>query len=296
MSARPLPRVDAAGLDHAQFLERYVAPGVPVILTGLGRDWPARHSWSLRSFVGRVRPEEVVVKMFKPDAVVMGRTTLGRILSETLAPSEDRGYRLYLTNWHFYRTHPELCEDYRVPSFFEVDHSGAFTGDRLQWIYFGEAGTQTPAHVDVLRSSAWLYLFEGRKEWRFFTGPAGASADESATLYVGTQAPGELVWSPPGVVHAVRNIRATLALTHNYVDLTNAATVLASPGLGESSLGAWAREPERLRPWLAALVADTRARHFGVRETIARIAGAQLAAEPGAPRAALEAALAELLA
>jgi hypothetical protein len=273
----PVERRSLADLDYRSFVEDFAATGRPVVLTGVGRDWPARSSWSLDAFAARADPEEPVELQIFPGEVWNGtgrltRARLGDVLSllaarrgEALGPRDER---YYLIDWTFHERNPSMLKDYEVPWPFDFDLSVelGIPAHAFQWLNLGEAGSGTPTHSDVLHSSAWLFILQGTKRWRLvpadqahLLGRPGRWADlfepdpirfpglAAVRGYETVLQAGELMFAPACCVHAVRNLELTLALTHNYLDLSNLAELFdavclapESPllrGLGDDWLG-----------------------------------------------------------
>ncbi|CAJ1424600.1 unnamed protein product, partial [Effrenium voratum] len=128
----------------------------------------------------------------------------------------------------------------------------------MRWIYIGEPGSGTCAHCDPLCSHGWMWLAAGRKDWRLVhfeaashtqrceAVPEGAPEDlfsngscnnlaqwlqslgASHEAWFGTLLPGELIFVPAGVLHAVQNIGpgVSIAVSQNFMDASCAEDVL----------------------------------------------------------------------
>ena len=242
-------------LGFDEFLNEHVLPGIPLLLTDC--DQSVIKKWSIEYFQEQIdRHTDINVNVFsKPfehasaqltrlplwEALAVLRQRLGSELSD-----EDERYNI--VDWQFGDDAADIFNDYQVPGIFNMnlsEHIG-FDATALKWIYFGEPGTGSPTHTDVVNSSAWLLLASGHKRWRMlhadsapqllyqhkwadlFNINPGLYPDTGAlTGYEAVQQPGEIMWTPPQCVHAVQNLDHTIALTHNYVDLTNLDAVLA---------------------------------------------------------------------
>jgi arginase family enzyme len=260
----PVDRRSIDELCYAQFLDEYALPGRPVVLTGLGDSWPAMSQWTLDYFIDKAATDELAeFGVFTKPADVGPVRAVNSRLRDTLnlmkrrlkANLGTKGERYYLVDWHFHHAHPEIFDDYRVPPFFNMDLSEqvGVASNLMKWIYIGESGTGSPTHIDTINSSAWLMLVQGRKQWRMVS-PAALDALSSAgeplnlfepnphrfpdladaQLYETIQLPGEVLWTPPLCLHAVRNLEFSIAVTENYVDLSNLVEVF------DATLGATA--------------------------------------------------------
>jgi len=251
----PVARHDVDELGFIGFLERYALPGIPVILTGFQAQWPALTRWSLERFRDALREDELVdvlsfAKPYATSAVSRraqsARDTLRRFIERSRGELAADAAREYIVDWQFADTCAALLGDYRTPAWFDhaLNDQVVPPPNTLRWLFVGEAGTASATHVDILNTSAWLMLVSGRKQWRMVAaaeasacGRIGDFADlfaphharhpalASVTLFEAEQQPGEVMWTPSGCVHAVRNLQSSIALTQNYVDLTNVLAV-----------------------------------------------------------------------
>ena len=178
---------------------------------------------------------------------------------------------LYLRNWRFHEANPQLLSDYATPRLFSLgfaEQAGLVSSNSFTWLYIGEAGSSTPTHVDVMNSSAWLFVTSGVKRWRMVTasdlrrcytrgaGPSSAEGGDSiggdlldlfgsdaeleaalgpgegeeggAVMFEGDVREGELIFTPSKCAHAVQNTTLSIALTSNFVDLSNVIDVYDS--------------------------------------------------------------------
>ncbi|MFE2060055.1 transcription factor jumonji [Streptomyces sp. NPDC056465] len=200
---------------------------VPVVLRGAGRTWPVYGA------LGEARLREL------DDRPVVAEDSRGRevtvrlreVLDEVRA-ARPRGF--YLRNQLLSDFEPELWS--LVPR--EVRRLNwllALPADvRPDWVWLmiGGAGTGSPLHVDTMASSAWNLLCSGRKEWTFHPpwrseewrllppgcGGAPGAGRGNVTL---VQEPGDIVVTPSGWAHEVRNPTGTVSVTANFVNRSN---------------------------------------------------------------------------
>ncbi|KZX60312.1 hypothetical protein A3709_12025 [Halioglobus sp. HI00S01] len=257
-SQKPEKR-DISSLSYDTFVDEFVLPGLPVILTGCG-GFEKLSRWSLDYFLERVPRSGIAdvtifSRPFEHNRTRSVKMTLWDILAKlrsrrslSLSGLDER---YSLTDWNFLEALPKLADDYNVPAWFDMDmsHDLGFPANSLKWVYMGEAGTGSPTHLDVAHSSAWLMLASGRKHWRFVVGDDVSKCDDGSgwmdlfspdtALFPGTgtlsgydyvQSAGEIIWTPPGCLHAVRNLEDSIALTQNYIDLTNLSNCIVALG------------------------------------------------------------------
>lgn len=245
---QPIPRCPVGSITYPEFLSRYVKTTTPLILEGAGDGWPAAREWTVEHLLARADPDEEVVLETQgeaPTTHALARVPV--VLSEIRAPSPDRSYKIYLSNWSFLHCNRAWADDYSLPAFFARDRAATLTGhdEQLKWLFIGEDGTGSAMHMDVVASSAWLYVFCGRKHWRLlrsrsassafrtersavsslFADLDGADLGEGAVVFDGVQEPGDLIFVPSPILHEVKNIGTTLALTHNFVDCSDLVLV-----------------------------------------------------------------------
>jgi hypothetical protein len=249
-------------LDAESFIAHHVIPGIPAIFTNLADDWPARQKWSLDYILNSLQEKNISIT--KSVGVHHGKNkdydSADMDLLELLTTMEtrynitldDREARYYLRAWRFWKELPELLDDFSMPEVFsDKVYSQTQQPHDYTWFFIGEAGTYTPTHLDYGYNSAWLYLVEGLKEWRFIQCPYFQTPEVLKKLnsdekrcnpdqidlfnndtingeYLTMQSwtallePGEIIWTPTQCLHAVRNIETSFALTCNYINTTNA--------------------------------------------------------------------------
>lgn len=216
----------------------------PILLRGLTDDWPARSKWSFEYFSRQFG--QLTVRTFRgggTDAPEV--TTLSQYLQRLQAPAGEP--QPYLSGWEFDRDCPSLLEDYQSPPVF--DRLERYVPESLRpcwrWIFLGPAGSGSALHTDVADSSAWNAVVTGLKRWRFH------SPDQEPLLYDGRvdlfapdlerfpqyadsqaieclQGPGDVVFTPGGWWHQVRNEAPGISITENFVDRANLEQVGAA--------------------------------------------------------------------
>lgn len=107
---------------------------------------------------------------------------------------------------------------------------------KLRWFYIGKAFTYSALHYDVISTSAWNYLFYGKKLWLFLDSGKRLNHNRLSVLtnellQTGKlpskkfryciQESGDLVFVPSGVAHMVINLTNSLSFTENIVNQDN---------------------------------------------------------------------------
>lgn len=156
----------------------------------------------------------------------------------------------YLFDWSLPLFCPELLEHFRVPDYFADDYLKATPPHALyrnSWpsLFVSPAGTVSDLHVDAFGSNFWMFLFSGAKRWTFFAPEAlphlrpryfgdsldpvfDATEEDFAHLdpFVCDLGPEELLFVPAGSPHRVVNLEASIAVSGNFVNSSNAESVV----------------------------------------------------------------------
>lgn len=242
-----VPRERPDELTVADFVRRYEAPNVPVLLSGAARHWPIfreLEAWTASRSGTR----------FKVGPTSM---TLGNFLEYSReALDEDP---LYLFDKHFADKCPELVDMYSVPPYFAGrDLFGLLGEDErpdYRWLIAGGPCSGSTFHIDPNGTSAWNAALSGAKKWILAPRSAvlpgvvpSASFGEVATTLSAVewfvdfyqhlkdaevpgvleciQRPGDIIFVPHGWFHVVLNLETSFALTHNYVSTVNLRAVM----------------------------------------------------------------------
>lgn len=226
---RPLP-------DVAEFLDRYWAPGVPVIFTDLVPRWPAFGRWSLADFAERFGDVELEVSVgrdsaAKPDAdwlKLRSRLPMREIVARIESGS---GNDLYVIAKNDALRNPTLR-----PLLEEIVLPHAYFGHELQprrmALWLGGAGTHTPLHHDT--DNSMFCQVVGRK--RFHLAPPESlallersdgvycrwdprsdderAADPPEPLLAVTLEPGEALFLPAGWWHQVDALDPSISVSN----------------------------------------------------------------------------------
>tara|TARA_B110001452_G_scaffold72825_1_gene58906 strand:- start:317 stop:997 length:681 start_codon:yes stop_codon:yes gene_type:complete len=200
-----LPRRRLADLTYETFLREFALPRQPLIIEGVGADWPAASSWpDLAYFLSHAGVDlefEVSVNEGDRNGVQERVTSVGEAIRQLQQREADHagadGVKppLYLSAWEYVRGGSgTLQDDFSVPALF--DRSPRFLAEHavlgcaavdMKWLYLGEKGTGSKSHVDTNMTSAWLWVARGEKEWvRRPSPPAACGAPHSNPVPTGT--------------------------------------------------------------------------------------------------------------
>jgi len=290
LAVRPMERRDAAGLAYREFVDRYVVPGVPVVITGL--ELPR---WDLELLEEICGDREVPRLQYDPDGVGQDWAALRTLDRRVTLREHLRGFREsgrgaqapMLFDHALAEVCPELLEGFVVPRYFAVDYLRAiprFARDniwpkpsRFPSLFVQPAGTRCGLHVDQAGTHFYQMLLSGRKRWRVFQAkdvprlyPHGhgllfeadsfASDDARYPLLRTAHAleaelrPGEVIFVPQGSPHQVLNEEPTIAVSANYVAGAGLDTTLAELELlaQGGTRPEYARAADALRKWAPA--------------------------------------------
>uniref|UniRef100_A0A0K0D2A4 JmjC domain-containing protein n=1 Tax=Angiostrongylus cantonensis TaxID=6313 RepID=A0A0K0D2A4_ANGCA len=155
-----MERVDGTALNVEEFQEKYEAPRIPCVITGLTRNWKAHENWTIRKLAqkyGNVR--------FKCGERKYGRPVMLKFkyYAEYMRENDDDS-PLYIFDDSFgeRKYTKKLLSDYEVPLIFR-DNLFEILGThekrpQYRWIVIGPARSGTNIHVDPLGTSAWNAL------------------------------------------------------------------------------------------------------------------------------------------
>ncbi|KAI4326716.1 hypothetical protein MLD38_032000 [Melastoma candidum] len=199
-------RVDGRELSYGEFVDRYMAKNLPVVLTGLMDCWRACRDWvtpdgkpnlsffTLNFGASRVQVADCGSREFTDQRRV--EMSVSEFVEEWRRRQEcgdianlagEFRHVLYLKDWHFVREYPDY-EAYRTPLFFKDDWLNLYldhyrmhedsearseTDDvscsDYRFVYMGAKGSWTPLHADVFRSYSWSANVCGKKRWLFLS-------------------------------------------------------------------------------------------------------------------------------
>ena len=192
-----LPREDISGLSYERFLREYALPRQPVIIEGVGADWPAASAWcDLGYFLGHSGVDlehEVTVSEGGAGAEEL-ECTVGEALRKLQQREESSGgggggsgqAPLYLSAWEYVRGGSEALQaDFSVPPLFDRSPSwlaqNAVLGNAavdMKWLYLGQVCSRpllpcSPVNVAAPPATGRHGLSDARRHEHDFGGAAG---------------------------------------------------------------------------------------------------------------------------
>lgn len=230
---RPVDRVGELSLE--EFRRRYQRPGIPVVFEGAARDWPCCREWSLAALAER----------YGDDVVFRGRRF--ESLREALASIEGGG-REYLQFYALLQRHPERLADLDLSWLKAHRDPERLTFDQGFQTFIGNA-TAAPTPLHNANDANLFTQVRGRKHWIFYPSAFTPAVDPRPTRseyrsthlerrffdpfapdyerypmfacldgYETVLEPGDVLWNPPYVWHAVRNLDSpTIGVGYRWV-------------------------------------------------------------------------------
>ncbi|XP_076454119.1 uncharacterized protein LOC143289129 [Babylonia areolata] len=256
-AARQVDRVSCRDLSFADFFHQYAVRRRPVIITDMVFSmttvpWDLQH---IRDVAGEV--EARVKRSVAGSVEWAGLEDSGLLTVSQFLDRLQEGCRDYLFDWSLPLHCPALADELTIPRYFTGDFlqrsaAGSLYQDSWPSLFIAPAGVHSGLHVDAFASNFWMALFQGRKRWVFFQeedtpclypvyahslDPSFegdvADPDLSAHPLLACVHPmecvleaGELLFVPGGSPHYVENLETTLAISANFVDLSNFGRVL----------------------------------------------------------------------
>lgn len=171
--ARPFVYIDVekiAAPDAEAFHATYRAAALPVVMTGVAEDWPARHKWTPDFFKQELADTQVRVHHSVPEHRhnILGdvhRMPFPRYIDEMLEAEQDS--RLFL--FSLFRHAPQLLRDIKPPALCRS------IGGRSVTMFFGCKDSVTPVHYDIDWRAIFHTVLWGKKEFLVFPPEQGSA-------------------------------------------------------------------------------------------------------------------------
>ncbi|KAK9851544.1 hypothetical protein WJX84_008054 [Apatococcus fuscideae] len=166
MTQFALPQIDS-GISALNVQEVYIQRGLPVVITQLASQWPITAACSLEKL--RYTHGGVEVHVTGPNSSTWSKMGLKEYI-DGFEEYKKLDSKPYLRTWNFLDDIPELKEMYHSPRHFQDRFQQLPENQRppFTWLFVGPCGVQTPLHVDIWHTDAWLAQLEGRKRFRLF--------------------------------------------------------------------------------------------------------------------------------
>ncbi len=169
-----LKQVDRrAGLTKREFLNEYLRPNKPVVLTDLMQDWPALNKWTAEFF--KEQYGDLKVPVFSSNYSKPGKGYMSSdkemIFKDFIEATEKGNTDLRLFLFDMFKPAPELRQDFTFPTVM----NGFIK--RFPFMFFGGAGSEVTMHYDIDCANVFLTQFVGHKHVILF------APEQSAKIY-----------------------------------------------------------------------------------------------------------------
>lgn len=237
-----LQSIDAS--DVTLFQKNYLMSEKPVILKGMGKDWPAIKRWSADFFINTYGHVKVPVCYYKTKRQELYKNQVTMLLSEYIHTAErdntlENDAELpYLGGWIYHKEFPELLDDidmtlpcfpdnwlYKLPPSISIPPTN---------LLIGYKDVSSPLHTDSFFVNSVLTMIVGEKKARMVS-PAHTHAvlngqdlfnpeiangvlEQGADIFEGSISAGDAFYIPPGWWHNVINCGFTIAVQNLHVD------------------------------------------------------------------------------
>ena len=258
--ADELPRV-SCNISKEEFRVRFEMPRLPVALVGCDKRWRSTKLWTKEKLLERFDNATTFVGKFHNRRMDKDNYETWGWVKEAMAKGED--YYIF-DSLIAHPEAAKLKHDFTMPGPIEnlYDHFEDFPPGYgpSRWWTSGQTGSGTWPHLDPIGADAWNYVSSGSKWWILY--PLGeelnygnlycdedcstelwnaphwfANVGVTASLneYDGTnpnkrplhvlQRPGEVLYLPNKVVHAVYNLEPTVAVAAHFASTQNLQAV-----------------------------------------------------------------------
>lgn len=238
----PLDSIDSGNV--MLFQENYLMNEKPVILKGMGKNWPAIRRWSADFFKHTYGHIKVPVCYYKTKQQEPYKNQARITLSEYIQIAERNDYfdseaeLPYLGGWIYHKDFPELLDDidmtlpcfpdnwlYKLPPSISIPPTN---------LLIGYQNVSSPLHTDSFFVNSVLTMIVGEKKARMVS-PSHSFAvsngqnlynpetsnkilEQGAIIFEGTISAGDAFYIPPGWWHNVINCGFTIAVQNLHVD------------------------------------------------------------------------------
>jgi len=239
-------------LSYKDFYNDFALKSIPVVATGTAMTGPT--PWDIETLIERCGTAPVRLreraggdkygKSWAGLVHLEQEITLGEFLREF---QQGKAGGKYLFDWSIPTNCPDLLEktvNFTLPSYiagdlFQVLPGASYAADSWPSLLVGEKGSGSGLHIDSHATHFWMYLVQGRKQWKIFSRDdvsllepnffwsGGATFDRDSGHQNGTKAyvvdllPGEFLIIPYGFPHQVLNLEDSIAIAGNFVDPVN---------------------------------------------------------------------------
>lgn len=165
-----ISRESASSLSVRDFVSRFEAPNLPVLIDGVAEQWPAMQgAWEPAALFARYRHRRF--RCGEDDGGYPVKMKLKYFLRYWKETRDDSPLYVFDSMYNDDKTPSTILSDYAVPPYFTEDLFSLVGEHRrppYRWMLLGPKRSGTGVHIDPLATSAWNTLLYGRKRWVLF--------------------------------------------------------------------------------------------------------------------------------
>lgn len=224
-----------SGLTREEFEQEYRLKGRPVVLAGHAADWPSVRGWTFENLADRCADVPVVVDSYSSKAA--WTTTFGAFATRLAESAGSGAAPLYLQEWYYRTTAPELAEDMPELDIAQYDFRRDLYGENASTnhqLWIGQQGGITRLHQDAYSVDVMHVQIVGEKLWHIMgpkaellPGPGGeaqldalcASPDTRLMRFV--LRTGDVLYLPSLWFHRIELLSDSIGLGRKCLDEAN---------------------------------------------------------------------------
>jgi len=157
----PIERIDPISED--EFAQRYVKPGIPVIIKNMTDQWPAMKKWNFDFFQSEYGDVDIKINLYDSSTPAK-EIKLHQALDKIVKGNE----LTYLQEWWFGADYPDLEKDFTTPPYFASCAAKELFRYDSHLLFVGSQGSSTYAHQDTIHTNVWSAQISGEKRWILF--------------------------------------------------------------------------------------------------------------------------------
>ncbi|KAI8982978.1 hypothetical protein BDB01DRAFT_136611 [Pilobolus umbonatus] len=179
-----VPRIDYRYVSKKEFIDRFEAKNIPVVITHATDEWRAHKYWSTKFFrdnygsnLFKVGDDDHNENVYMKMKYFLRYSHHEGLKDDSPLYIFDSGFDKNRLSKHKIKKSSgskkkrrSLLDDYHIPRYFAEDFF-KLTGNRrppYKWLVMGGGRSGTGIHIDPLGTSAWNSLLKGHKRWCLF--------------------------------------------------------------------------------------------------------------------------------
>jgi hypothetical protein len=226
-------------LSSDEFISNYVKKSKPVIITGIIQNWDAFSKWSLKYLEETASNINIYVKKFEKNKIILKNFTMREYVNTLEEYEKNKKNKIlvnrppYCHDLPMFSLLPSLVKDVQPFPLEYLPKWYSYKWWRYCQFFIGASDSLTPLHFDCLLTNNIFFQVVGRKQftillsedskycyrynWRWFKIDPEKPDFEKYPLYKNANPikfivhPGEILYMPPGTLHHVRSLDASIS-------------------------------------------------------------------------------------